>query len=206
MTGKVICFGNFKGGVGKSTLISMVAGYFHANGGRVIAVDSDDLQNTLAALHADKGTPYPVLQVSPLTLAGLLESLRREYAYIFVDLPRNLAQNGVAATYAQVDYLFIPMCPTSLDVDSTLSYIEFVNKTLRPAKEGSPIAVYSLFNRVVSGTREHHMLTERQVEIGVPILQHFLKESVAVQRNAGMAASSDAQDLCKEVWEIVNSN
>lgn len=206
MTGKVICFGNLKGGVGKSTLISMVAGYFHANGGRVIAVDSDDLQNTLAALHAGKGTPYPVLQVSPLALAGLLETLREEYAYIFVDLPRNLKQNGVAATYAQVDYLFIPLCPTSPDVDSTLSYIEFVNKTVQPAKEGAPMAVYSLFNRVAQGTREHRMLTERQVEIGVPILEHFLKESVEVQRSAGMATSSDAQALCAEVWKKVTSN
>ena len=69
LPGVVVAFENPKGGVGKSTLTALFAGYIHSQsneeGGLSIAVvDIDDMQNTIGKLREDEAEDGMRLSIS----------------------------------------------------------------------------------------------------------------------------------------------
>ena len=107
LPGVVVAFENPKGGVGKSTLTALFAGYIHSQsneeGGLSIAVvDIDDMQNTIGKLREDeaedgimkKEEEYEVINISSSEFINQLDFLQDNYDIILVDFPGNLKQNA----------------------------------------------------------------------------------------------------------------
>src|SRR3954447_11586911 len=59
--GKIHCFANQKGGVGKTTTAVNLAGYLAAGGRRVLLVDADSQANATSSLGVDKERDEPAL-------------------------------------------------------------------------------------------------------------------------------------------------
>ena len=92
LPGVVVAFENPKGGVGKSTLTALFAGYIHSQsneeGGLSVAVvDIDDMQNTIGKLREDeaedgnmkKEEEYEVINISSSEFINQLDFLQDNY-------------------------------------------------------------------------------------------------------------------------------
>lgn len=202
--GKIISFGNQKGGVGKSTVTSMVANFIHTKfkdkGVKVLVVDADDLQNTLFKIRMEemkeleeleesendeskkpeKIDPYELLRMNSKDLVNNIETLKDEYDYIFIDLPGNLKQEGVIGIYAYVDALFIPTQPSRVDLDSTVDFVQFYDKhIMNKRKEMGFDTVYCIFfNRVLENNKDFKEIYNSRHKFGIPIMDNYLNESI----------------------------
>ena len=135
LPGVVVAFENPKGGVGKSTLTALFAGYIHSQsneeGGLSVAVvDIDDMQNTIGKLREDeaedgnmkKEEEYEVINISSSEFINQLDFLQDNYDIILVDFPGNLKQNGVIETLHFIDVVIIPFEPNQTDLRPTLAF------------------------------------------------------------------------------------
>ena len=113
----LISFANQKGGVGKSTLTSVYANYLSNKGDKsVVVCDCDDLQQTLVnKRERDKGNGidasdmYDILAIKSSDFEKQYTSLFKGNVDVcFLDLPGNLMQSGVIASYFHADVLIIP--------------------------------------------------------------------------------------------------
>lgn len=157
---KVCAFGNMKGGVGKSTILSVVANYIHnSTDYKICVVDADDLQGSLETIReldikkegAETISKYDLLTVNSNDFPEILNKfLLNEYDFIFVDLPGNLKQAGVISSYGLVDYIFIPTSLSTVDLDSTMKFVSIYNSDIRPLREkaGLECNLFAFLNKV----------------------------------------------------------
>ena len=143
LPGITVAFENPKGGVGKSTLTALLAGYIQSNREgdlSVGVVDIDDMQNTIGKLRDsetdndsfEKENEYQVINISSSEFINQLDFLKDNFDIILVDFPGNLKQNGVIETLHFIDVVIMPFEPNKTDLVPTIS---FYNN------------VYNIFNR-----------------------------------------------------------
>jgi len=157
---KFIAFAAQKGGVGKSTLNTLLASYLYFVKGRKIGyMDGDFPQYSILELREKEinliksdpeymtafkklGKPaYPIMETSPeKAVEDMQEFIHLEegiqpFDYIFVDLPGNVKDKGYFKTIASLDYLFIPITADELVIDSNLSFGHTIHNTFI-GKEG----------------------------------------------------------------------
>lgn len=102
LPGITIAFENPKGGVGKSTLTALFAGYVHAMGENNIkigVVDIDDMQNTMGRLRQSESDEteslkdeYEVMNISSSEFINQLDFLKENFDIILVDFPGTLSR------------------------------------------------------------------------------------------------------------------
>jgi len=225
--GIVVSIGNQKGGVGKSVITSLVANYIHNVWGsklKIVVVDCDDLQASLHKLRErdletqndPNANNYRLLQISSEHLPKQMEFLIDEYDIIFVDLPGNLKQSGVIQCYYLVDVLITPTQTSSLDIQSTLDFIEMYKERIVPVREEENLAtaIFGLFSRVDTQNVDFKEANSKETRESLPVefLQNFVPESkVAFQRNVSTTTPyenvkyNNYVELCEEIIEKITS-
>lgn len=137
-----------KGGEGKTTLTSMVAGRLHyVLGRRCLCVDADHQKSLLDLRRRDEetlgGKPefqdmcnlfysrngcgcYPIFQLDEKhygSLDHLLSSILSNHLdVVLVDLPGTVKDPLVLETLLQIEYLFVPVTPDYVSFESALAY------------------------------------------------------------------------------------
>lgn len=219
--GVVVSVGNQKGGVGKTVITSLIANYIHKHytkkGIKIAVVDSDDLQASLTTLREmesnemsekEKEKLYQLVKISSNDVPSQIEILREEYDIILIDLPGNLKQAGVIAVYHLIDVLFIPSQTSSLDIDSTLKFINLYKEVIKTRKEKANLNtnVYGIFSRVDIQNKDFKNLYGQKEELPIKFLDNFIPESkVTFQRNVSTIESyenskrEEFSDLCEEM-------
>ena len=135
--GKVIIFGNQKGGVGKSTWTLLAANAFASSpfNLRVKVIDLDE-QQTVGNLYdgeIERGTP-PIWELIPYphSITGgkihkflkIFNQAMEECDLLFIDLPGYLDEGGKTDTVSPMaDLIFIPFTPSDKDTYSTDTYL-----------------------------------------------------------------------------------
>lgn len=214
-SGKIICIGNQKGGVGKSTITSMLANYIqkHSNA-KVLVVDADDLQQTLSKLRNkelevmdQEDDVYNIESIYAADFESNIKSWKANYDLIFVDVPGNLKHAGVGTIYSNTDFLFIPTSSSTFDISSTLEFISFVLEVLKPVNK--ELITYAFFNRVKPQTKDFKELYKSKDRFPIPFLENFVPEHVNLQREASTVDtyeninSGEYDKFCKEVISIL---
>jgi cellulose biosynthesis protein BcsQ len=135
--GKVIIFGNQKGGVGKSTCTLLAANAFASEpfNLKVKVIDLDE-QQTIGVLYEgelERGTePIWELISYPESITGgkihkflkIFNKAMEESDVLFVDLPGYLDEGGKTDTVSPMaDFIFIPFTPSDKDTYSTETYL-----------------------------------------------------------------------------------
>jgi cellulose biosynthesis protein BcsQ len=202
-----IAFSTQKGGVGKSTFTVLTASWLHYLKGLNVAVMDCDYpqcsvyemrkreirqletnlhyQSRAIALFESPGRQtYPVVCAKPEEgIVKAREFLANEpdgYDVVFFDLPGTINNDGVIATFMSMDYVFVPMAPSRMSMESTLSFIIPVSELLAEHGDFNLKTIHLFWNRVDGRIRKEWLNHYEGVirQFGLPLMQTTIPQSV----------------------------
>ncbi len=213
-----IAFSTQKGGVGKSTFTVLMASYLHYLKGLNVAVMDCDYpqcsvyemrkreirqletnlhyQSRAIALFESLGKQtYPIVCAKPEEgISKAHEFLASEptgYDVVFFDLPGTINNDGVIATFMAMDYVFVPMAPSRMSMESTLSFIIPANELLAEHPDLNLKAIYLFWNRVDGRIKKEWLEHYEGVihQFGLPLLKTAIPQSVRYDKEQSIEGS-----------------
>ena len=128
-----ILVANSKGGCGKTTVTSSLAGYFARNGKRTTLLDCDPQGSSLAwcaqraahlpSVHALAGN-NPAYGLN----AGWLLRVPPQTEVLLIDTPAGVRAHEFEGLARHADVLVIPVVPSPIDLRATLMFLDLVRK------------------------------------------------------------------------------
>ncbi|MGH1337878.1 MAG: ParA family protein [Aureispira sp.] len=137
--GKIVAFGNQKGGVGKSTVVALTANAlaqapFNIN---LCVVDTDRQRSLTEARDFDveegDTSPYPIYGMSVEELQDQIYELDKKYDLIILDTAGRLdhrvavEQQQITKALMYADYLFIPFRAGSFNLEASMEYLKMAH-------------------------------------------------------------------------------
>jgi chromosome partitioning protein len=182
----LITLANQKGGTGKSTLATNLAGLFAAAGRRVVLVDADPQHTAIDWIGARVVASVPVVDGTivpgtPEALRRELAALRQQYDVVVVDTGGRVAP-GVRQAVALADFVLVPTLPSLPDVRSTEA---FYRQVLADVARERPLAGGIVLNGVQPAT-----LLAREAEAylrstTLPVFQAVIRQYIAFREAIG---------------------
>lgn len=222
LPGITLAFENPKGGVGKSTLTALFAGYVHSlgeDGIKIGVVDIDDMQNTMGRLRqtemedsSNLNEEYEVMNISSSEFISQLDFLKENFDVILVDFPGNLKQNGVVETLHFIDIVIMPFEPNNTDLSATLYFFDNVYKNIiKTRKEnGMKTTVRGVMNRVMPNVLEFKEIMKNKESLPFQLMDSYIKDSrVDYQRNLSTLSGNyhhPCDQFCEEVIDLISKH
>ncbi|HEX8426420.1 ParA family protein [Hymenobacter sp.] len=200
---KYISISSQKGGVGKSTITTLIASHFHFTTPlKVVVVDCDYPQWTVENFRQDelelfKKTPekmaefkafgkkaYAILKCQVKDAREQLEDLEGAVDLVLVDTPGTLNIAGIPELWRKLDYIFIPIEPDAATINSTLAYTDVLRHyTNQP--DSSLKGFYCFWNKFVKSEKQTFFNQTEKIfqEEGVTLLASRLEQSVAYRKS-----------------------
>lgn len=168
----VIVVANPKGGVGKSTLSTNLAGAFAANGEWVALADLDRQQSSHGwlALRPEALPPIETWHVDPEAPARPPKGLERAV----IDTPAGLHGARLAAALELADKVIVPLQPSMFDILATQHFLERLAKEKAVRKGAIEVGVVGM--RVDARTRSAEQLHRFVESLELPVLG-FLRDT-----------------------------
>ncbi|MGN6087304.1 ParA family protein [Trinickia sp.] len=168
----VIVVANPKGGVGKSTLSTNLAGAFAANGEWVALADLDRQQSSHGwlALRPEGLPPIETWNVDPDAPAKPPKGLERAV----IDTPAGLHGVRLAAALELADKVVVPLQPSMFDILATQHFLERLAKEKAVRKGMIEVGVVGM--RVDARTRSAEQLHRFVESLELPVLG-FLRDT-----------------------------
>lgn len=165
----VIVVANPKGGVGKSTLSTNLAGYFAANGEWVALADLDRQQSAHDRLALrPQGLPaIEAWEVDPDQPARPPRGLERAV----IDTPAGLRGNRLAAAIGLADKVIVPLQPSLFDILATQHFLERLAEEKAVRKGTIEVGVVGM--RVDARTRSADQLHRFVEGLDLPVLGYL---------------------------------
>ena len=198
---KSVLIANPKGGAGKTTLATNLAGYFANEQKKVTLCDLDRQQSALRWMaFRDPGLP-------PVTgyFAGnqIMLNLPKEDDWVVLDAPAGLQGYKLNDTLRAVDKILIPVVPSIFDMAATEDLLAAIRTEMRGKRHVLGIVAM----RVDPRTRAAVMLEEFLKHFDIPIVTYLRNTQNYVNVAASGASIFDAprsrnkKDL--EQWEAL---
>jgi chromosome partitioning protein len=205
---KFVGFSTQKGGVGKTTLTTVMASYCHFVLDKKVAImDCDYPQHNIVKLRdreielikSDREymnafkkmgkRAYPVMGSSPeKAIADMqcfidTEEGERPYDFVFVDLPGTVNSIGFFKTIFQLNHVIIPIIADRLVIDSSLEFGNILYEKLM-GKSKNLLTVHYLWNCVVRTERTFLYQETNAIiqELGMKVLDTELEQSVKFRK------------------------
>lgn len=124
-----------KGGCGKSTLTTAMAGFLASGGVKAGIVDLDPQGSAAvwAKLRDPLRPPVAVLEARPGTLSEALASLAADGTQMaFIDVPPH-SDAALAGAVASADAVVMPSLPSAFDIHALASFLPLVSSSGKPA-------------------------------------------------------------------------
>lgn len=166
-----ILVANSKGGCGKTTVTSSLAGYFSRTGKRTTLLDCDPQGSSLAwsaqraahlsPVHAMAGN-NPAFGLS----AGWMLRIPASTQVLLIDTPAGLRAHEFEALARHADVLVIPVVPSPIDLRASLMFIDIVRK-LQEVRSGR-LRVALIANRLrerANSTKQLDATLERLTQV-----------------------------------------
>ena len=160
----VVVIANPKGGVGKSTLATNVAGYFASQGRAVMLGDADTQQSSRLWL----GLRPPAARVvtSWDVNADLIGKPPKGTTHVVLDTPGGLAGSLFKNVIGLADKVIVPLQPSVFDIFATRSFLD----KLAEHRHAGKMQVGIVGMRVDSRTIAADKLREFVEGLGLPVL------------------------------------
>ena len=159
--GKVVVFGNQKGGCGKTTLAITLACGLKEQGFSVLTVDADPQGSVMSwAVRVDEDSENSLPDTEKhdnVLIDQALKRARDRYDVTIVDLGSNLGFGGdtiqkmLLKSLREADYVFIPVGPSPIDVDASEAFVDVLRDIWERRGENVPAASF-VINGVRKGT------------------------------------------------------
>jgi chromosome partitioning protein len=161
----VIVIANPKGGVGKSTFSTNLAGYFAAQGHKVMLGDADTQQSsrTWLSLRPANLRPISAWEITD----GHIVKPPKGTTHIVIDTPAGLNGSKLDALLKLADKIIVPLQASIFDILATEEFL----KKLSSHKARADIGVLGM--RVNARTRAADQLAHYVAQLGLPVLGYL---------------------------------
>lgn len=199
---KTILVANPKGGAGKTTLTTNLAGYLASQGEPVLLWDLDRQKSTLTWL-ASRPSHLPVIH--------RLDSGKHKHGnpdgpgVLVLDSPAGLHGNKLTDLVKRVDKVIVPIVPSSFDLAATRTFLDELLEEKAVRKGRAFVAIVGM--RVDAHTRAAGKLDEFLAPIDLPVLTHlrdtqnYVTAAFEGKSIFDMAPSVVAQDVAQ--WQPI---
>jgi len=195
----VIVVANPKGGVGKSTVATNLAGAL-ARAGRAVMLGDADRQHSARQWLALRPAQLPVIRGWDMAREHVVRPPAGT-THVVLDTPAGLHDRKLDGVLAVADRVLVPLQPSLFDIQATYAFVQ----ELRERKPKARIAV--LGNRVKETTVSADHLRRFLDALGVPVLAMLRDTQLYVQLAArgatlwDVAPSRAERDLAQ--WQPV---
>jgi len=193
LVGKVIALLNQKGGAGKTTLATHLAGELAMQGQRVTLLDADPQGSALdwaqRRLQSGQGRLYGVFGLARDTLHREVPEIAQQADYVVIDGPPRVAALARSALLA-ADLVLIPVQPSAYDVWATQEMVGLIQEAqvFRPGLRAAFV-----INRRVVGTVIGREARAALADQPFPTLHADIAQRIAF---------ADCVAAGKLVWEV----
>jgi len=173
---KTFLVANPKGGSGKTTLATNLAGYFANRGRLVVLSDLDRQASSLSWLErrSEKNTPF----IHSLNARdGNLKSLSAQINII--DSPAGLRGDKLTEAVKAADWVIVPMQSSMFDVDATRNFLSVLQEEKAVRKGRTFVAMVGM--RVDGRTKAAQQLEDYLAESGFPVVGFLRNAQVYVR-------------------------
>lgn len=195
---KNILIANSKGGSGKTTLSTNLAGYFATLGGHVMLSDLDRQQSSAQWLERRPPELAPIHSHNPRS-----KELPFGADWLITDSPAGLREEKLSEAVKQADCVIVPIQPSAFDIGAVRSFLDILAEEKAIRKNKTFVALVGM--RINSRTNSAAMLADFMEQTGLPVLTYLRNAQVyATAAEQGislfdMRPSLVTQDL--EQWE-----
>ena len=160
----VVVIANPKGGVGKSTLATNVAGYFARQGHATMLGDVDRQQSSRLwlRLRPPMARPIEAWEVSP----DLIAKPPKGTTHVVLDTPAGLKGWRLNDVVKRADKVLVPLQPSIFDIYATRDFLD----ELRDNRHADEVTVGIVGMRVDARTIAADKLQEFVAGLGLPVL------------------------------------
>ena len=160
----VVVIANPKGGVGKSTLATQVAGYFARQGHAVMLGDLDRQQSARLWLGL---RPSQAARIEPWDLGGD-EVLRppKGVTHVVIDTPAGLHGKRLRELLKRADRVLVPLQPSVFDIFATRAFVD----ELLESRHAGRFEAAVVGMRVDERTRAAEQFHQFAATLGLPVL------------------------------------
>lgn len=136
---EVISILNHKGGVGKSTIATNLAGYFANKGGKVLLGDFDIQQSSRnwLALRPSNAVPIDTWEIKD----GQLVTPPKGTTHIIIDSPAGIRAESLSQLVSLSDKVITPLRPSAFDIMSTTTFLEEIVEMINNQEKETEICV-----------------------------------------------------------------
>jgi chromosome partitioning protein len=189
---------NPKGGSGKTTLATNVAGWLAGRRQRVVLADFDPLRAATEGL-ARRPALFPA--IGGWTPNGAKRELKGEPPqWLVIDTPAELHGESLRDAMRRADILLIPVSPSAFDMGATRHFLDQIAE-YKAVKKGS-IAIGLVAMRVDSRTNSAGELEEFLKSLGYPLVAHLRQTQVYVYcARDGLSVFDMPRSRAEQDWE-----
>jgi chromosome partitioning protein len=163
----VVVVANPKGGVGKSTLATNIAGYFASKGHKVMLGDADRQQSSRLWLGLRPAGARPVSSWD-LTHDNIARPPRGT-THVVLDTPAGLHDKAFRQALEMADKVVVPLQPSVFDIFATRAFLD----ELAQHRKASHMQVGIVGMRVDPRTIAADKLQEFTAGLGLPVLGYL---------------------------------
>ncbi|MBE7366596.1 ParA family protein [Ramlibacter pallidus] len=160
----VVVVANPKGGVGKSTMATNIAGYFASRGHQVMLGDADRQQSSRLWLRLRPAEARPI--TSWEVGEGQIAKPPKGTTHVVLDTPAGMHGKWMEDTLRSADKVIVPLQPSIFDMYATRSFLD----ELAHHRKASRMQVGIVGTRVDSRTIAADKLQEFVEALGLPVL------------------------------------
>lgn len=195
----VVLVANPKGGVGKSTLATNIAGYFASRGHAAMLGDVDRQQSSRLWL----GLRPPAARAIGTWEAsddGNVVRPPRDATHVVLDTPAGLHGSRLKEVLAIADRVLVPLSPSIFDIYATRDFLDKLQSSRHAEKTRIGVVGMRVDARTLAADRLHEFVSG----LGVPVVGELRDTQVYVQLAArgltlfDIAPARVARDL--EQW------
>ena len=189
---------NPKGGAGKSTLATNLAGWFAQHGQRVMLGDIDRQQSALEWL---KLRPAALPHIASWNIqADAPARPPKDTTHVVLDTPAGLHGKKLAHVLKLVQRVIVPLQPSLFDILATRTFLDALLEEKSVRRHDAFIAVVGM--RVDARTRAAHELERFLDTLGLPVLTTLRDTQNYVQAAAhGLSIFDLSPSRAEKDWE-----
>lgn len=171
---KKILIANPKGGSGKTTLATNLAGYFASKNRAVCLLDLDRQKSSSGWLkRRDKSLPKINGERSRTAL-----SKKKGFDIVIIDSPAGIRGDKLTEAVKEADWVIVPMQSSMYDINATQEFIDILKAEKAIRKERTFVAMLGM--RVANRTKAALALEEYLEQSGFPVIGNLRNTQVYV--------------------------